>query len=154
MIKPWTSQEITIVKHYGPLGSSLLAALLDRSIDSIESKAKELRISLVIANDDVDVSELVDRILTRIKEAPELQLCPMCGKRLATMRATGMCRCCHLDQLIALREEQLAEEIRVRKLTKLRQDKRRLRICDDCSQAFFPRLTSDSTRCPDCGGSE
>jgi len=154
MSTQWTSQEITIIKHYGPLGSSLLAALLDRSVESIETKAQELRISLVISVDDLDVSEIADRILTRIKDAPTLRLCPMCSKRLATMRATRMCRCCHLDQLIALREEQLSEEIRVRKLTKLRQDKRRLRICDDCSQAFFPRISSDSTRCADCGGSE
>jgi hypothetical protein len=70
------------------------------------------------------------------------------------MKATGMCRTCHLDQLIVLRETQLTEAIRERKLTSLRQNKHRLRICVICDRPFFPRPTSKAIKCEMCGGTE
>lgn len=152
--RPWTTGELQVMRIYAGLGVNSVALLLERSVTSVESKARELRVSLQITNEDIDVSTAPGRLLVRLREAVGLQICPMCGKRLATMRETGMCRCCHLDQLITLRETQLAEEVRLRKLTKLRQDKHRLRICDSCNEAFFPRANSPATRCPDCGGSE
>lgn len=152
--QPWTTGELQVLRSFAQLGPSVIAVLLDRTDDSVKNKAKELGISLAVTGIDVDVASLSTRMLTRIREVPGLQVCPMCGKRLASMRATGMCRCCHLDQLIALREEQLSEEIRLRRLTKLRQDKRRLRICESCGDAFYPRPTSTATTCPDCGGAE
>ena len=152
--RPWTTGELQVLRRFAGLGAASIASLLERSVSSIEGKARDLHVSLVITNEDIDVSAATARLLQRIRETPGLQICPMCGKRLATMRHTGMCRCCHLEQLIALRETQLAEEIRLRKLTKLRQDKRRLRICEGCGDAFYPRPTSAATRCIDCGGTE
>lgn len=151
--KEWTTGEIQVLRTFRNIGAKGLAQLLERSISSVEHKARDLGVSLEITPTDVNVETVTDKILMRLYEVTNLQICPMCGKRLATMR-TGMCRCCHLDQLIALREEQLAEEIRLRKLTKIRQDKRRLRICATCGDAFYPRLTSKAQRCADCGGDE
>jgi hypothetical protein len=122
---------------------------LERSQASVESKARELRISLQVTGDDFTAPSS-DVLLARIREIPALQICPLCGLRFANMRSTGMCRACHLEQLIAHRETQLAELVRERKLTKLRQDKARLRICDGCGQAFYPRSTSRSQYCERC----
>lgn len=152
--RPWTTGELQVMRLFASLGSNAVALLLGRTVTSVEAKARDLHLSLQITNEDIDIAAAPGRLLVRVREVIGLQICPMCGKRLATMRDTGMCRCCHLDQLIALRETQLAEEVRLRKLTKLRQDKHRLRICDNCNEAFFPRANSPATRCPDCGGSE
>lgn len=152
--KPWHTGELQIIRLYAGLGGEAIGVLLERSTGSVESKARELGISLKIDNEDIDVSRLTDRLLTRLHEIPGLQICPLCGKRVATMKHTGMCRPCHLDQLIELRETQLSEEIRLRKLTKLRQDRRRLRVCSTCGQAFFPRPSSSAQTCQDCGGEE
>lgn len=141
------------MRVYANLGAKVVSELLERSQGSVEAKARELRISLVITGDDVPVPDSA-KLLSRIREIPELNICPLCGIRFANMRATGMCRACHLDQLIAHRETQLAELVRERKLTKLRQDKARLRICDGCGQAFYPRSSSRAKRCERCGGSE
>lgn len=151
--KEWTTGEIQVLRTFNGIGAKALAQLLERSVNSIEHKARELRVSLEITPSDINVEQVTDKILIRLHEVTQLQVCPMCGKRMAVMR-TGMCRCCHLDQLIALREEQLAEEIRLRKLTKIRQDKRRLRICETCGDAFYPRMTSKAKQCADCGGVE
>lgn len=152
--RPWNTGEIKVLRIYAALGASGIAQLLERSISSVESKARELRVSLVATGDDFDLTLAPDVMLQRISEAPDLNICPLCGTRLATIKATGMCRVCHLDQLIALRETQLAELTRVKRLTKLRQDKRRLRICDGCFRDFYPRPDSKATKCADCGGAE
>lgn len=107
-----------------------------------------------ITGEDIDVSVITEKILARIREIPDLNICPVCGKRLATMKRTGICRPCHLDALIALRETQLAEEVRLRRLQKLRQDKARLRICPKCYSDYYPRAGSRMTRCENCGGRE
>lgn len=124
--------------------------LLDRSVISVKHKAQELGISLKITGEDIDLSEQPAKILQRIREVPMLNICPMCGIRFAIMRDTGMCRPCHLDQLIILRETQLEEAIRERELTKLRQDKKRGRLCNQCDKVYFPRSTTRRQICPEC----
>lgn len=153
-VRPWNTGEIKVLKLYSGLGSRVLAQLLERSVGSVESKAKELHVSLVATGEDVDVSNVGSKLLMRIQQAPDLHLCPLCGLRLAIMKSTGVCRVCHLDQLIALREVQLLEVARERKLTKLRQEKRRLRVCDRCGRPFFPRVGSTASTCNDCEGLE
>lgn len=150
--RAWTTGELQVLKTYASLGASTVAALLERSISSVEHKAREVRISLEVTREDIDVTSASARLLAKVREIPGLAICPLCAKRFATMKSTGMCRSCHLEQLIALREEQLAEEIRLRTLTKLRQDKHRLRICDECNRAFFPRANSSTAICGECGG--
>lgn len=148
--RPWHTGEYQVIKAWKHLGPVVLAELLERTIPSIEAKARELRVQLEATGEDTDVSTASDWIIARIREVPSLSICPCCGRRLATMRNTGMCRACHLDQLILLRETQLAELVRERKLTKLRQDKKRMRVCEACGRPFFPRITSASMRCEDC----
>lgn len=150
--RPWHTGELKVLRIYAPLGSDVLAQLLERSKSSIEGKARELKISLQVTGEDINVSNAGVKILARIRQAPDLNICPLCGVRLATMKATGICRVCHLDQLITLREVQMLEVARERKLTKLRQDKRRLRVCDSCGRPFFPRVGSDASTCADCDG--
>lgn len=152
--RPWHTGELQVLRIWAPLGAATIAILLDRSVSSVEHKARELRISLEQTGEDIDVTQTPAKIISRLRETPDLQICPMCGRRLATMRQTGMCRPCHLDQLIQLRETQLAELTRERKLTKLRQDKKRLRVCDHCGRSFFPRESSGSKRCGECAGTE
>ena len=150
--RPWHTGELQVLRIWAPLGAPTIAALLDRSLSSVEHKARELGISLKASGEDIDITQTPTKILARIREVPTLQICPMCGKRLATMKQTGMCRVCHLDQLIQLRETQMAELTRERKLTKLRQDKKRLRICSSCERAYFPRQDSKATLCSECDG--
>ena len=141
-----------MLKTYAALGSKAVAQLLERSVGSVEAKAKELRVSLVATGEDVNVENAGIKILERIRQAADLSICPLCGMRLATMKSTGICRVCHLDQLITLREVQMLETARERKLTKLRQEKRRLRICVSCGRPFFPRVNSQATKCAECEG--
>lgn len=150
--RAWNTGEIKVLRLYAGLGSAVLAELLERSRGSIESKAKELRVSLVVTGEDFDIRQASSKLLDRIRQAPDLHVCPLCGLRLANIKATGICRVCHLDQLISLREVQLLETARERKLTKLRQEKRRLRVCDTCGRPFFPRVGSTAATCNDCEG--
>lgn len=150
--RPWNTGELKVLDYYAGLGSQVLAELLDRSIGSIEAKAKERKISLVATGEDFDTDKLTKDILNRLRQIPSLSICPLCGSRLATMKASGMCRVCHLDQLITLRETQLLEIARERKLVKLRQDKRRLKVCSICGRPFYPRVGSDIIVCQDCDG--
>ena len=151
-MRPWTVQELKILKAYAPLGRDAVAELLKRSVKAVEWAAVMNGISLKRSDDDVEVGTPAVEVLQRIRDTPGLPVCPMCGKRFARMKATGMCRTCHLDLLLEVHQEQLDEQVRLRRLDKARQDKRRLRVCDVCGQPFFPRTTSTDTTCSDCGG--
>lgn len=150
--KAWTTLELKVLQQYAGLGSRVVAMLLDRSVSSVEHQARQQKVSLVKTDADFDAQKLGHQILERVRDVPYLQICPLCGQRFAVMVKTGMCRVCHLDQLVVLRETQLLELARERKLTKLRQDKRRLKVCDVCARPFFPRLGSDVTVCQECAG--
>lgn len=148
--RPWNTGEIKVLKTYASLGARGVAQLLERSETSVQAKAREMKVSLVVTGQDINIEGIDMKILSRIRQAADLNICPLCGVRLANMRATGICRVCHLDQLITLREVQMLETARERKLTKLRQEKRRLRICQSCARPFFPRVGSKATHCADC----
>lgn len=150
MQREWTTLELQVLKQFRSMGTRSVAQLLERSQASVEKKAQEMRISLKRTDDDVDLNVLPERLLIWVKETPFLRVCPMCGRRLATMQQTGLCRPCHLDRLIDLRIEQLDVLARERRLTKLRQDKKRMRICAHCGRAFFPRPSSTDETCGGC----
>lgn len=152
--RPWNTGEVKVLRMFAALGAAGVAQLLERSVSSVESQARSLGVSMVATGDDIDLTMAPGAVLERIREAATLNVCPVCGMRLANVKATGLCRVCHLDQLIALRESQLQEVARVKRLTKLRQDKRRLRICEACYKDFYPRPASKATKCFDCGGGE
>lgn len=151
-MREWSMQELRVMKAYAGLGSKAIAVLLERSQRQVEWAAVMHGVSLRQVDEDIEVQAETLNTLERIRDTPTLSVCPMCGKRFARMKASGMCRCCHLDLLLDLHQEQLDEAIRLRKLDKARQDKRRLRVCDRCAQPFFPRTSSKETVCADCGG--
>lgn len=146
----WNTTEIKVIRLYAGLGGSALAELLERSRSSVEAKAQELGISLVVEHTDIEVDRNAARLLDLTRESVWAQICPVCGKRFVRMKSTGTCRCCHLDLLLSVHQEQLDELVRLRKLAKARQDKRRLRVCEKCGAAFFPRHTSTASTCGDC----
>lgn len=152
--RSWTTLELQVLHLFGSIGADGIAQLLERSRGSVSSKALELGVSLQAGEDEVDLGVVPARLLLWVKESPHLEICPMCGRRLAMMKSTGLCRPCHLDRLIDLRREQIDVLARERRLTKLRQDKKRLRVCEECGDAFFPRSSSTDTRCQDCGGGD
>lgn len=148
--RPWTMTEIRALRAYATLGAGGVADLLERTPASVKSKATELRVSLVRTREDIDLRVLPGRLLEMVRRSPHLPVCPGCGRRLVMIQSTGLCRVCHLDRLIELRQEQLEVIARGQKLAKLRQDKKRLRVCDECGAAFFPRVTSAKTLCSRC----
>ena len=152
MSRAWNTGELKVLRLFGELGADSVALLLERSVGSVQAKARELKVSLVATGNDVSIEGAGMKLLQRIRETPGLTICPLCGQRLATMKSTGICRVCHLDQLITLREVQLLETARERRLTQLRQEKRRLRVCAKCGRPFFPRVGSEASACGDCGG--
>lgn len=146
--RPWTTKELDVLRAFAPLGVDAVASLLERSQASVSTKARELHVSLKATEGDVDLGVLPARLLTWVRATPSLRICPMCARRLALMQSTGLCRVCHLDRLIELRREELDVVIRQKRLDKIRQDKRRVRICDKCGREFYP--SSKSLLCSDC----
>lgn len=149
-MRPWTVVEVRVIRAYAPLGARAIASILERSPQAIRSIAANEGISLRETGEDVEVNAEALNLVERLKETPGLSVCPMCGKRWARMKNSGMCRSCHLDGLLDLHQERLDEEIRLKKLDKARQDKRRLRVCARCGQPFFPRPSSTDDLCGEC----
>ena len=151
--RSWTLDEIKVLRAFAALGVDALADLLERSPSSITAKATELQVSMRITGDDIDLGLLPARIIAWVRESPRLHLCPSCGRRLARVRSTGLCRVCHLEGLLDIRREQLEVVIREKQLAQLRQQKKRMRVCRGCGAAFYPKTASTATRCKTCGGS-
>lgn len=149
--RDWTTHEVRVLRAYAGLGRDAVAAILERTPHAVAAAARSHGISLRVSEDDLETQAEALNTLERIREAPGLDVCPMCGKRFARMRASGLCRCCHLDQLLELHQERIDEEIRLRRLDKARQDKRRLRVCSSCGEPYFPRPDSPVETCRDCG---
>ncbi|HAM24580.1 MAG TPA: hypothetical protein DCM51_03360 [Actinobacteria bacterium] len=149
-MREWTTQELRVLRDYAGLGAIDLAHLLHRSPKAVKLIARRQGISLRRSDDDIPVGRLSAELLARIRANPGLAVCPMCGKRFARIPTTGMCRCCHLDALIDAHQESIEEQIRLRRLDKVRQDKSRMRVCDSCGRPFFPRTSSQSSVCRDC----
>lgn len=150
--RSWTTSEVKILRDFASLGSLGVAELLDRSKTSVEAKAKTCGISLIASGDDIAISKEVEAIVKRLNLYLRLSICPACGIRVAIVKKSGTCRVCYLDALITIREEQILELARERKLTKLRQDKRRLRVCYRCNDPFFPRAEASKELCSKCEG--
>lgn len=148
-MRAWTLQELRVIKAYAPMGAVVIASVLERTPQAVRHVAALNGISVTDTGKDVDTQAVTLGLAERLRETPGLSVCPMCGKRFARMKS-GLCRCCHLDRLLDLHQERLDEEIRLRKLNKARQDKRRMRVCDVCGRPFFPRSTSKETTCQDC----
>lgn len=149
-MRAWTIQELRVLRTFAPLGKDAVAQILERTAESVKHKAAELRISLEVTGEDIDVTATAKHYLDRVRETPKLSVCPLCGKRLANMRTSEMCRVCHLDRLLDLHRERMDEELRQKRLAKARQDRHRMRVCDRCNGPFFPSSASKATKCMDC----
>lgn len=125
--RPWTMSELKVLKIFSGLGRQGVATLLNRTVGSVEAAAKAHNISLKCNDDDIEINAEVLDLLQRVKETPRLQVCPMCGRRWATMRSTGVCRPCHLDRLIGLHLEATEVEVRDKALSAARKEKQRVR---------------------------
>ena len=150
--RPWTLDEIKVLRAFAALGVVAVAELLERSPSSVTAKATELQVSMRTTDDDIDLGLLPARILVWVRESPRLHVCPACGRRLARVRSTGLCRVCHLEGLLEIRREQLDVIVREKQLAQLRQQKKRVRVCRSCGEAFYPKTSSTATTCKSCGG--
>lgn len=131
-MKPWTTTELRVLRLFATLGTNGVATILERSSASVAQMAKQEGISLKRTDEDIDITNEVLTLLAKVADTPNLSICPMCGKRWATMKETGMCRPCHLDRLLSLYQEKAEIEIRQKALTAARQDKRRKTRCENC----------------------
>lgn len=129
-MKEWTTGELRVLRLFASLGAKGVGTLLGRSAESVSVKARRLGVSLAPTGEDINVDQEVLTLLARVSETSQLQICPMCGKRWATMRDTGICKLCHLDRLISIHQEQLEIEVRQRALTAARKEKQR-RLADE-----------------------
>lgn len=151
-MREWTTTEIEVLRHFAALGPEGVSQLLERSKRSVESKARDLGVSLKSTGQDFDVRLTPARLLRYVSRSPQLSICPMCGVRLAMMSETGFCRVCHLDRLIELGKEQILIRARERHLARIRQDRKRARVCESCSDVFFPKVESSAAVCRKCSG--
>jgi len=152
--RPWTMNEVKVLRLFASLGAAAVGDLLERPASSVAAKAQELRLSVEVTGDDIDLSGESTRLLSWVRESTKLNLCPVCSRRLARMKSTGLCRVCHLDGLLAAREEQLEVQARERRLAAARKQKQRQRVCAHCGAEFYPRETSDAVLCSGCSPSE
>lgn len=152
--REWMPAELKVLRLFATLGPEQVAELLDRDQADVEAKAAAEQIALERTGGDIDLGVDSTKLLQWVRQSTSLALCPSCTRRLAMVKTTGLCRVCHLDQLIALRDEQLEVIAREKKLAAKRKQKQRLRVCYGCGDAFFPRESSPATLCPRCTGDE
>lgn len=152
--RDWTPAELKVLRLFATLGPEQVAELLDRDLADVVAKAAEENITLERTDADIDLGLDAPKLLQWIRQSTSLTLCPSCTRRLAMVKTTGLCRVCHLDQLIALRDEQLEVIVREKKLAAKRKQKQRLRVCYGCGDAFYPRENSTATLCGRCSGAE
>lgn len=150
--RDWTTIEVEVVQHFGPLGAEFLAELLDRTPAAITSKATQVGAILSGGRRDVNLIGAPKRIISFLRRAPTLSLCPRCSIRLAT-EATGHCAACNIDLLAEWKEQHSATVDRRKKLTRLRQQDHRSRRCTRCGTRWHPRTATKSTLCPTCRSS-
>ena len=144
----WTSSEIATLRSNASRGAAECALLLGRSIGSVKQAAHRHRISLRrsgsrsgtmlgqprgIALKSRMREQLLDGtvdpelVAARMRMDTAAQLCPSCTFRPVRVRATGLCRVCHLAHLTARHREVLAEHESQRELWQARQQLKRSR---------------------------
>jgi len=128
-VRYWTTAELAALRHLAPLlGCRGLAEALGRSERSVERQAARQGISLRRKESGGAAGdELSPAALKRIRELAVATLCPACGKRLAGVKASGLCWSCHRDGLIALHEEKVERLESQRRLMAARQKLQRRR---------------------------
>lgn len=150
--REWGTRELRVLRSCSGLGVDRMAILLGRSRKAVQRYAEREGVSLRDTGEDVTVTADALALMDANPAAAAL-VCPLCHARFHRMRS-GMCRRCHLEALLELADDEQAEQERLRRLNKARQDKRRLRLCDTCGRPFHPRPTSPETSCEACRGRE
>lgn len=148
-MRAWTVKELRAVKAWSHLGAHNLALILERTPQQVRSAAALNGISVRNTGEDVEVHAEALGLADLVADCT-VPVCPACGKRWARMKGTGLCRSCHLDRLLEIHQERQDEAVRLKRLDKARQDKRRMRVCERCGQPFYPRPSSPATVCQDC----
>jgi len=173
--RAWTSAELARLKAMAPLGAEEIARRMGRTVRSVRCAAYRYRISLRRTARGTVLGQKVHRgsrfpldrkkalSLDMTAEEERIrnggQLCPACGTRLVTMKATGMCESCHYRRLAQrIRERDDAEESRRGYYREKAKAKRRT-TCRECGAIYAPRLDSegrisDREICPDCRDGE
>lgn len=108
-MRSWTHAEEEALRILAPLGGSACALAFDRSLKSIERKAASLGVSLRRRSYGGNLGETSPATLRRVRELSEAQLCPACGFRFASVKATGLCGLCHVKRLRDVHEEEIVK---------------------------------------------
>lgn len=109
-LKPWTTLEIEALRYLGPrVGGRECAESLDRSYESVRSKAKQIGVPLRRTSFDPKLTQGTrPAVLQRVRELAEAPLCPACAKRYVSVRLTGLCAPCHWERRVAVHEDEIA----------------------------------------------
>jgi hypothetical protein len=145
MSRPWTTTEVKFLRAHAGDGARAIACALERSVVSVKKAAQRHRVSLrpsgcrtgtvlgqprgVSLRPEVRATLAVDGTLIneRLRIDAQAELCPSCGRRPQRVRATGLCRPCHLDRLAEAHRERQAELAAQRDLWRERQALKRQR---------------------------
>ena len=144
----WTSSELAALRSNAHRGAVECARLLERSVGAVKQAAYRHRISLRRSGSrsgavlgqprgvslkramrDASLDGTVDPelVAARMRLDAGAALCPACTIRPVRVRATGLCRVCHLSHLAAQHREVLAEHESQRELWQARQQLKRSR---------------------------
>lgn len=146
-IRPWSTGDLAFMRANASLGAAQLARLMNRSKGAVEKAASRHGISLrrpgerrglvlrqprgvslrVELRDDLLDSNFAAAVAARMAIDREADLCPRCVARPITVRATGLCRTCHVHVLTEAHREQTAEIEAQRALWQSRQELKRAR---------------------------
>jgi hypothetical protein len=144
----WTTSEVRILRDNARLGAVAVAALLGRSISSVEMAAYRHRISLrrtgcrrgsvlgqprgfslaaAMRTALVDNPRLADLTARRMTIDRAAELCPHCCLRPIEVVTTGLCAPCHLRSLAEAHREAIEIVRAQRELWASRQELKRAR---------------------------
>jgi hypothetical protein len=148
--RPWTTQELQLLRDHAHEGAEVVAELLDRTVRAVQLRAARERVSLrrpgeargallgqprgVQLSSEPHLAALRVSVLASnggdLGQLPQLRrdarLCPSCGTHYAT-HSSGFCQPCYMGRLAAAYSEQQATRTMERKLWQLRQDASRAR---------------------------
>ena len=155
-VREWNTTEIRILRNEAAQGAEALAFMLDRSVSSVRSAAKRLRISLRrpgqrcglvlgqprgVALSAVMSREMAEELRSdparaslvaqRLEVDRAGGLCPCCGMRPIRVRSSGLCMACHKTRLADGHRETAAEACANRDWWLQKQQLRRARAAQE-----------------------
>ena len=111
--RAWTHAEEEALRVLAPYGGRYIAAVMDRTHQSVRDRAAVLGVKLGrkgSATNPPQPAPSADPAALRLVAAlATADLCPSCGKRPIGVKKTGLCGCCHLEALKSAHEEAIAK---------------------------------------------